>query len=158
MRFVPAAKHVPLLTTTGVFLALYTIASLAYDGFATWYQFTNLFRDNATLGLAAIGMTFVILSGGIDLSVGAAVALSSMLVAQLVVAGNVQPLFAIPIVLAVGTALGEHINAENTDRLTGENDRRGRPIVRWNEWVAPNNSAFLNAYGFGLQPRPRRGR
>ena len=44
--------------------------SLAYDGFFSGQVFLNLFIDNAFLIVVAVGLTFVILGGGIDLSVG----------------------------------------------------------------------------------------
>ena len=44
----------------------------------------NLISDNAVLGVTAVGMTFVILSGGIDLSVGSVVAFTTVLIATLV--------------------------------------------------------------------------
>jgi simple sugar transport system permease protein len=99
-------KHFSLLATVSVLLVLYVAASITYDGFFSWYQFTNLFGDNATLGLAAIGMTFVILSGGIDLSVGAMIALTSMLVAKCVAVWGIPPPLAIPLVLLAGIAFG----------------------------------------------------
>ena len=41
----------------------------------------NLLTDNAYLGIVAVGMTFVILSGGIDLSVGSVIAFSGVFIA-----------------------------------------------------------------------------
>jgi simple sugar transport system permease protein len=104
--FRPRPQHIPLLATTAVFLALYTAASLRYNGFFTWYQFTSLLSGNASLGVAAMGMTFVILSGGIDLSVGAVVALSSIILAKLLVTWHVPVVVAIPAVLLLGAAFG----------------------------------------------------
>lgn len=100
------ARRWPLLATGAVLIALYFGAAIAFPGFRTWFQFTRLFADNATLGLAAVGMTFVILSGGIDLSVGAVIACASMLLALL--AGELAwPLWlAAPAVLASGAAFG----------------------------------------------------
>ncbi len=99
-------RHWPLLTTAGVLVALYWAASIAYTGFSSWFQFAQLFADNATLGLAAIGMTFVILSGGIDLSVGAVIALASMGLAVLVSHMGVPVWIAIPLVLVLGAGFG----------------------------------------------------
>ena len=68
-------------------------------------MFLNLFVDNAFLLVAAVGMTFVILTGGIDLSVGSVVALSTLLCAEL--AGHGWPAYAVfPVVLLVGATLG----------------------------------------------------
>jgi len=68
--------------------------------------FTNLFTDNAFLGLCAVGMTFVILSGGIDLSVGAMVAFSSTLIASLTQLAHFLPFPAIALVLVIGLLFG----------------------------------------------------
>ena len=51
-------------------------------------------------------MTFVIISGGIDLSVGSVLALSGMVTASLLEKSHMSPIFVIPIVLLMGTALG----------------------------------------------------
>jgi simple sugar transport system permease protein len=108
MRRPLARKHVPILATTAVYLLLYAAACLVFRerGFLSWTVFLNLFRDNAVLGLAAIGMTFVILSGGIDLSVGAVVGCTTILIAKLVTEVGIHPLLAIVVVLTLGTAFG----------------------------------------------------
>jgi ribose/xylose/arabinose/galactoside ABC-type transport system permease subunit len=67
---------------------------------------TNLVADNAVLGIVAIGMTFVIASGGIDLSVGSVMALASIAVATLVGERHWHPAVAIPAVVAGGAAFG----------------------------------------------------
>jgi ribose/xylose/arabinose/galactoside ABC-type transport system permease subunit len=67
--------------------------------------FANLFVDNAFLIVLAVGMTFVILTGGIDLSVGAVVALSTMVAAKTLQAGLPAGLVFV-LVLAIGAALG----------------------------------------------------
>ena len=69
-------------------------------------MFLNLLIDNAFLLIVAVGMTFVILTGGIDLSVGAVVAFSTVLLASLVQHHGWHPLAAIALVLALGTAFG----------------------------------------------------
>lgn len=107
----PKPQHLTILATAAVFVALYLAATLRYDGFASWFQTTALFADNAPLGMAAIGMTFVILSGGIDLSVGAMIALSSIFLARCLVGpeqgGWDMPAYvAIPVVLAGGAGFG----------------------------------------------------
>ncbi len=101
-----AQQHVPILATLAVFLLLHAGAAARYDNFLSWRVFENLLRDNAVLGLAAIGMTFVILSGGIDLSVGAVVGLVSIGVARMVQVHDISPALAIPLGLAAGTLFG----------------------------------------------------
>jgi simple sugar transport system permease protein len=66
----------------------------------------NLLTDNAFLGIAAVGMTFVILSGGIDLSIGSVIAFTSVFVAVLVGTYNIHPLLAFAIVLLISTLFG----------------------------------------------------
>jgi simple sugar transport system permease protein len=65
----------------------------------------NLFVDIAYLIVLAVGMTFVILTGGIDLSVGAVVALSTMITASLLRAGW-SPEAVIPLILVLTSVLG----------------------------------------------------
>ena len=101
-----SAKQIPVLATAAVFILLYAIASFAYKGFFSTGVFVNFFGDNAVLGIAAIGMTFVILSGGIDLSVGAVIGFTGILVALLIQEHDWPPLLAITFALLAGTILG----------------------------------------------------
>jgi ribose transport system permease protein len=65
-------------------LVLVCIAGTArYEAFLTPENLSNLLRQNSMLGLIALGMTFVILSGGIDLSVGAVMAVAGVVAAML---------------------------------------------------------------------------
>ena len=100
------AKHLPLLVTSGVLLLLFAAASVSYDGFFSARVIVNLFADNAFLGIAAIGMTLVIFSGGIDLSVGAVIGFTSIFTATLVAGRGFHPLAAWPLALVTGAALG----------------------------------------------------
>ena len=68
-------KNIPILSSIGIFLLLYSVGGLLFNGFFSIGVFSNLFYDNAFLGVLAVGMTFVIISGGIDLSVGSVIAL-----------------------------------------------------------------------------------
>jgi simple sugar transport system permease protein len=96
----------PLLITALVCLGLYAAAALKFSEFRSLQVFFNFFNDNAVLGLAALGLTLVILSGGIDLSVGAVVALTSMLIAVGLQKWNLPPLVAIFLSLGAGAAFG----------------------------------------------------
>jgi ribose/xylose/arabinose/galactoside ABC-type transport system permease subunit len=71
----------------------------------------NLFTDNAVLGVLAIGMAFVIISGGIDLSVGAVAGLSCIFVALAVSRWGLHPLAAFALTLVLGSAVGGGIGA-----------------------------------------------
>src|SRR4051812_16683974 len=64
-------------------------ASLRYQAFLTPENVFNVVRQNSMLGLVALGMTFVIVSGGIDLSVGSLVALGGISAAYLSPHGSV---------------------------------------------------------------------
>ncbi|PPV04878.1 ABC transporter permease [Xanthomonas bromi] len=95
-----------LLATIGLFVAMAAGGGVLYDGFLSPQVFLNLFIDNAFLLIVAVGMTFVILSGGIDLSVGAVIAFTTVLSAELVQHRHWPPLAAIALVLALGTGFG----------------------------------------------------
>lgn len=100
------AKYLPLVATMSLFVLMATLGSLLYPGFFSTQVFLNLLIDNAFLIIVAIGMTFVILTGGIDLSVGSVVALSTMVLATLVEHHGWSPAAAIPVVLLMGSSLG----------------------------------------------------
>ena len=99
-------KYLPLAVTIALFFATATYGSIAYTGFLSPQVFLNLLIDNAFLCIVAVGMTFVILSGGIDLSVGSVIALTTMVCAFLVEKHEVSPAVVIPLVLVMGTAFG----------------------------------------------------
>jgi simple sugar transport system permease protein len=99
-------RNIPIVATFGVFLLIYLIGSLMYRNFFSLRVFCNLFYDNAFVGVIAVGMTFVIISGGIDLSVGSVVAFTCVFMAKLVMVYQVHPMFAILLSLAIGAILG----------------------------------------------------
>lgn len=103
-RFNP--KYLPLAATVSLFIAMATLGSVLYSGFFSAQVFLNLLIDNAFLVIIAVGMTFVILSGGIDLSVGSVIALTTMVSAALVEHHGWSPAAVIPLVLFMGTAFG----------------------------------------------------
>jgi simple sugar transport system permease protein len=107
-RFRLRERHIPLLATFVVCLILYTAAAvyLRDRGFFSLGVFVSFFSDNAYLGLTAIGMTFVILSGGIDLSVGSMVGFTSILIGSLMSAHHLHPLLAFAIAIGCGSFLG----------------------------------------------------
>nr|WP_277716879.1 substrate-binding domain-containing protein [Priestia flexa]WEZ08028.1 substrate-binding domain-containing protein [Priestia flexa] len=91
----------PLL---GLFI-LVVIVSVLNPSFLEPLNILNLLRQVAINALIAFGMTFVILTGGIDLSVGSILALSSALMAGMIVSG-VDPILAILIGCLLGAAMG----------------------------------------------------
>jgi galactofuranose transport system permease protein len=105
MKLPVSSKYISLLATALVLIALYTVGCMSFPNFGSLRVAVNLVGDNAFLGVAAIGATFVILSGGIDLSVGAAVAFTSILIASLIGSG-MNPLAVIVIALLIGAIFG----------------------------------------------------
>ncbi|HUX50395.1 MAG TPA: galactofuranose ABC transporter, permease protein YjfF [Spirochaetia bacterium] len=99
-------KFLPLTVTILLFLIMYGAGSMLYTGFFSLQVFLYLLVDNAFLGITAIGMTFVIISGGIDLSVGSVMALTTMISAALLEKANMSPALVIPIALLSGSTLG----------------------------------------------------
>lgn len=106
MKFRLDEKHYPLLATFVVCALLYAVGAVSYRHFTSPQVFVDLFSDNAHLGIAAVGLTFVILSGGIDLSVASVMALSTMIIAATTARGHFPPSAAILCALAMGTLLG----------------------------------------------------
>lgn len=101
----------PLLATTLIFLFAYALAVSQEPAMLSTRVLGNFLTDNAFLGIAAVGMTFVILSGGIDLSVGAVIGFTTVLVAVLIMWLQLHPLIAFAIALIVATAFGAIMGA-----------------------------------------------
>jgi len=78
-----ASPYFTSLVTVGLLLVLLGAGGVAYPGFLSLQVLFNLLIDNAFLLVIAVGMSFVILSGGIDLSVGSVLALTTMISAWL---------------------------------------------------------------------------
>ena len=98
-------KYGPVIVTAVLFVAVFVIGGVRYRGFFSGQVFLNLLVDNSYLIVLAVGMTFVILTGGIDLSVGAVVALSGMIAASLLQTGW-SPAVVIPLILVLTSVLG----------------------------------------------------
>lgn len=101
----------PLLATTGIFLFAYFLAVTQQPAMLSTRVLANFLTDNAFLGIAAVGMTFVILSGGIDLSVGAVIGFSTVLIAVLIMWFNLHPLLAFAITLVISAGFGAVMGA-----------------------------------------------
>ncbi|MDR0877316.1 MAG: ABC transporter permease [Treponema sp.] len=85
-------------------IVLFILASIVYDRFLTFANLTNLIRQASMMGLIAIGMTFVILTGGIDLSVGSTLALTGLLAAYFS-KGSFIVAFFLPLLIGCGLGL-----------------------------------------------------
>ncbi|MFI7026392.1 galactofuranose ABC transporter, permease protein YjfF [Micromonospora sp. NPDC049900] len=98
-------RHVPVLATLALLLVMYAIGVSQYRAFSNIQVIFNVFIDNGFLLVVAVGMTFVILTGGIDLSVGSVVAMTAMVSAWLLEAG-LPALPVLVIALLIGPTLG----------------------------------------------------
>lgn len=96
----------PLMATAVIFIIAYALSVMQFPGMFSTRVLGNFLTDNAFLGIAAVGMTFVILSGGIDLSVGAVIGFTGVLVAVLIAWAGWHPLAAFAAALAVAAAFG----------------------------------------------------
>jgi len=104
-------RYIPIGATVALLIALYLGGVANYPKFDSPQVIAKLFIDNAGLLVIAIGMTFVILSGGIDLSVGSVMAFSTMACAWLTVEAGISAPVALALVLAFGTGWGLLIGA-----------------------------------------------
>ncbi|WP_265520494.1 galactofuranose ABC transporter, permease protein YjfF [Oerskovia flava] len=98
-------RYLPVLGTLVVLALMLVVGATRYDNFLSGRVISNLFINNSFLIVLAVGMTFVILTGGIDLSVGAVVALSGISAASLLQTGWPAAVV-IPLVVLIGSALG----------------------------------------------------
>lgn len=105
------SRNLPFFTTLAIFIIAYALCVSQYPGILSTRVIGNLLTDNAFLGIAAVGMTFVILSGGIDLSIGSVIAFASVFVAVLVNGYGVHPLVAFAAVLVISTIFGSLMGA-----------------------------------------------
>lgn len=110
-RAAMASPYFTSLATVVLLAVLLGAGGVAYPGFLSLQVLLNLLIDNAFLLVIAVGMSFVIISGGIDLSVGSVLALTTMMAAWMVQVWHWPPLLAIAIVLLVGTGFGALMGA-----------------------------------------------
>ena len=99
-----------LISRYGILIALVLIVlvlSVSSENFLTAGNLTNVLRQVSINGILAVGMTFVILTGGIDLSIGSVLAFAGMVGASLVIGRESHaPITAVLAAMAVGAALG----------------------------------------------------
>ncbi len=96
----------PLLATAIIFVIAYVLAVMQFPSMFSTRVLGNFLTDNAFLGITAVGMTFVILSGGIDLSVGAVIGFTGVLIAVLVSWAGWHPIPAFALALSVAAVFG----------------------------------------------------
>jgi len=100
-----AINNGPLLTTITIFILVYIMGGVLYPAMRKPQVFFNLFINNASLLIVSIGLTMVILSKGIDLSVAGMIALTSAASAALLQAG-LNAWIVMPLMLLMGIVIG----------------------------------------------------
>ena len=96
----------PLMATAIIFAIAYALAVMQFPSMFSTRVLGNFLTDNAFLGITAVGMTFVILSGGIDLSVGAVIGFTGVLIAVLISWAGWHPVAAFALALAIAATFG----------------------------------------------------
>ena len=89
-------------TLVAILVVLFVVLAISTKGFLTVDNLSNLVRQTAVYGIVALGMTFVIISGGIDLSVGSVVGFSGIVVAMMMRGGySISLSIALSIIVSV---------------------------------------------------------
>ena len=101
-------KYIMVYATVGIFLLIYLFGAIAYGpkGFTTLRTFINMFIDNAHYGISAVGMTMVLITGGIDNSVASIASLTGMFIAYGTTVLGLDPILCMAFSIAVGILLG----------------------------------------------------
>ena len=101
-------KYIMVFATIAIFLIIYAFGAIVYGekGFTTLRTFVNMFIDNAYYGISAVGMTMVLITGGIDLSVASIASLTGMFIAYGSTIMSIHPIVCILFSLVVGVGLG----------------------------------------------------
>ncbi|EWY40820.1 sugar ABC transporter permease [Skermanella stibiiresistens SB22] len=152
-------RLLPVLVTTAVFLVGFIICSLQYPNFASTRVVANLLTDNAFLGIVAVGMTFVIISGGIDLSVGSVIGFTTVFLALAIERHDVPPLVAFALVLVIcaafGAAMGAAIQYFDLPpfivTLAGLFLARGASFLMSTESIAINAPLYSDIAGYAIR-------
>lgn len=95
-----------ILGITLLLVAITLVMSVLKPVFVAELNLSNLLRWTALLGILSVGVAFVIITGGIDLSIGSVVALTGMVLMHLLQEPAMNPWLAVAITLSVGVAIG----------------------------------------------------
>lgn len=106
-----STRLLPLAATVVIFLLAYALCWAQFPAMLSTRVIGNLLTDNAYLGIAAVGMTIVIMSGGIDLSVGSVIAFSGVFIAVMLRDTGLPAWLVCAMLLAVTTAFGAAMGA-----------------------------------------------
>ena len=122
-------RLLPVLVTTAVFVVGFMLCSLQFQNFASTRVVANLLTDNAFLGIVAVGMTFVIISGGIDLSVGSVIGFTTVFLAIAIERYGIPPFVAFAIVLVICLLFGAALSLAFRSDANWDIVAWGIPIV-----------------------------
>lgn len=153
-------KYIMVYATIGVFLLIYGFGAVMYGkkGFTTIRTFLNMFIDNAYFGISAVGMTMVLITGGIDLSVAAVASLTGMFIAYGNSVLGIDPFLCIAFSMVIGIGLGALMGAiihylnvpPFITTLAGMFLARGVCSIISRESIAINNDAFNALAGWKI--------
>src|SRR5439155_4324226 len=101
----------PVLITAIVLVLGFALCAVQFPNIASTRVVCNLLTSNAFLGIVATGMTFVIISGGIDLSVGSVIGFTTVFVALAIERWGVPPLVAFVAILVLSAGFGAAMGA-----------------------------------------------
>lgn len=104
----PSNAIILLLITISLFVLLYVVSVILFksSNFAKYSVFFNLFNNKAYLLMLSLGLTVVLITGSIDISVGGVTGLVSMVIAVMLMGGKVSAIWTIPVSLCIGIAFG----------------------------------------------------
>jgi ribose/xylose/arabinose/galactoside ABC-type transport system permease subunit len=108
------------------------IATVIRPAFLSFDNVMNILRAYSTIGIASIGMTYVIICGGMDLAVGSTVSFSAVITMLLInntVVGTHSPAYAILLVIVAGIVLGAAIGCINGGIIAAVNGRMGESFI-----------------------------
>ena len=105
-----------IIVVVVLLVALYATGFFLSEYFGTLRNLTNIFKQAAALGFVSLGQTVVVLTGGIDLSVGALISLSSNFTSGFIDGNPSMVLPVVALVIAMGAAIGA-VNGYLTHRL-----------------------------------------
>ena len=153
-------KYIMVYATVAIFLIIYAFGAIVYGsiGFTTLRTFVNFFTDNAYYGISAVGMTMVLITGGIDLSVASVASLTGMLIAFGYERLGINPIYtmllSIVIGVGLGTLMGSAIHYLNVPpfitTLTGNFLARGVCSLISRESISINHPLIDSLAGFKI--------
>ena len=153
-------KYIMVYATVIIFLIIYAYGAIRYGsiGFTTLRTFVNFFSDNAYYGISAVGMTMVLITGGIDLSVASVASLTGMIIAygyeRMGISPVVTMLFSIVVGVGLGTLMGAAIHYLNVPpfitTLTGNFLARGVCSLISRESISIDHPLINDLAGFKI--------